>query len=145
MIQNHPVFIEQLLQAPVFKVWDAISVKEQMKKWYFDLAAFEPVVGFEFQFEGGPEDRIYLHKCRISEVILLQKLSYTWRYEGYPGVSTVNFLLEPQGAGTLLRLVHEDLRTFPADNPDFAAENFREGWTQIIQTYLKEFVEGKAH
>jgi hypothetical protein len=52
--------------------------------------------------------------------------------------------LEPQGTSTLLRLIYEDLWTFPADVPDFAEENFRAEWTQIIQTALKEFVEGKS-
>jgi uncharacterized protein YndB with AHSA1/START domain len=142
MDKNPPLIIEQFLNATASQVWDAITNKEQMKKWYFSLADFKPEVGFEFQFEGGPEDRIYLHKCRIIEVIPLQKLSYTWRYEGYPGVSTVHFLLEPQSPGTLLRLVHEDLWTFPGGNPDFAEENFRAGWTHIIQTALREFLEG---
>jgi uncharacterized protein YndB with AHSA1/START domain len=142
MDKNRPLIIEQLLKAPASHVWDAITSKEQMKKWYCDLASFETEVGFEFQFEEGPDDRLYLHKCRITEVIPLQKLSYTWRYEGYPGVSTVLFLLEPQGTSTLLRLIHEDLRTFPGDNPDFAEENFRAGWTHIIQTALREFFEG---
>jgi hypothetical protein len=42
----------------------------------------------------------------------------------------------------MIRLIHEDLRTLPVDVPDFAEENFREGWTQIIQTALREFLEG---
>ncbi|HSH18897.1 MAG TPA: hypothetical protein VLA03_00500 [Draconibacterium sp.] len=30
--------------------WKAITVKEEMKKWYFDLEEFIPEVGFEFSF-----------------------------------------------------------------------------------------------
>ncbi|MFN8207031.1 MAG: SRPBCC domain-containing protein [Bacteroidales bacterium] len=143
MTTPQPILIEQLLKAPADKVWDAISLREEMRKWYFDLAAFEAIPGFEFQFEGGPEDRIYIHKCRVTEVIPRQKLSYTWRYEGYPGLSTVHFNLSEEGSGTRVRLVHEGLETFPPE-PDFAAENFRAGWTHIIQTALKEFLEGSS-
>ena len=41
---------KRVFDAPVAKVWDALTRNEQMKKWYFQLADFKPVVGFEFQF-----------------------------------------------------------------------------------------------
>jgi hypothetical protein len=44
---------------------------------------------------------------------------------------------------TKLKLIHEGLGTFPARNPDFAKENFEEGWNWIIGTSLKEFLENK--
>jgi hypothetical protein len=40
-----------------------------------------------------------------------------------------------------LKLTHEGLETFPASNTDFAKENFVAGWTHIVGTSLKEFVE----
>ncbi|HEY8895376.1 MAG TPA: SRPBCC domain-containing protein, partial [Niastella sp.] len=58
----------------------------------------------------------------------------------YEGNSFVTFELYPEGNGTRLKLTHEGLETFPM-NPDFAKKNFMEGWTQIIGTSLKEFLE----
>ena len=113
-----------------------------MKLWYFDLAEFKPEVGFEFQFYGGPEDGIqYLHVCQVTEEVFENKLVYSWRYEGYAGISYLSFELISQGENTLLKLTHEGLDSFPQDNPDFAIGNFAEGWNQIINIYLKDFLE----
>jgi len=135
-----PVIKEVLLNAPVSKVWEAITDREQMKQWYFDIPEFKPEVGAEFHFEGGKEERCYLHLCRIVEVIPEKKLSYTWKYDGYPGNSLVTFELFKEGEKTKLRLTHEGLETL-GDNPDFARENFAEGWTYLIEKSIKEFFE----
>ncbi|HRG88609.1 MAG TPA: SRPBCC domain-containing protein, partial [Chitinophagales bacterium] len=63
---TEPFVIERLLNAPVALVWKAISNKEEMKKWYFDLAAFKPEVGFEFSFTAGSETKQYLHLCKVT-------------------------------------------------------------------------------
>lgn len=139
-MEDNLIIIEQLLDAPVSKVWTAISDKDEMKKWYFDLPDFEPKHGLEFQFMGGKPDGVqYLHLCEIVAVVPEKKLSYTWRYEGYEGLSTVSFELEEQGNKTLLRLTHSGIESFPADNPDLAISNFRAGWDQIINHSLMQY------
>jgi uncharacterized protein YndB with AHSA1/START domain len=141
MSKHEPIVIERIFNAPVEKVWKAITDKDQMKQWYFDIPEFKPEVGFEFRFEGGKEDRSYVHLCKITEVVAGRKLKYSWRYDGYGGNSFVTFELFAEGSSTRLRLTHEGLETFPSDNPDFAKENFVEGWTHIIGSSLKDFVE----
>ena len=143
-MKAEPFVIERTFNAPVSKVWEAITDKSKMKQWYFDLAEFKPEVGFEFQFTGGNEGREYLHLCKIVEVIPEKKLRHSWRYDGYEGNSFVTFELFPEGDKTRLRLTHEGLETFPASIPDFAKENFVAGWTEIIGTLLKDFVEKKG-
>lgn len=138
-----PIVIERTYDAPVEIVWKAITEKDQMKQWYFDLKEFRPEVGFEFQFYGGPEEKQYLHICRIVEVVKLRKLKYSWRYDGYEGISFVTFELFPAGGKTRMVLTHEGLETFPASNPDFAKANFVEGWASLIGSSLKGFVENK--
>lgn len=141
-MKNEPFVIERTFNAPLKKVWKAITDKNEMKQWYFDLAEFRPEVGFEFRFEGGPPERTYVHICKITEVIAEKKLSYTWDYEGYEGSSKVSFELFSEGADkTRVKLTHEGLESFPASNPDFAKTNFVEGWTDIIGRSLKEFLE----
>lgn len=139
---NAPFVIERTYHAPVGKVWKAITDKYEMKQWYFDLAEFKPEVGFEFRFEGGKDDKQYLHICKITEVIIEKKLAYSWRYDGYEGNSVVTFELFAEGDQTRLKLTHEGLETFPQHNPAFAKENFVEGWTSILGSSLKGFVEG---
>jgi len=140
-MSSSPVVIERTLNAPVAKVWQAITDKEQMKKWDFDLKEFKAEPGFEFQFEGGTKEKSYLHLCKITEVIAEKKLRYSWRYDGYEGISFVTFELFPEGDKTILKLTHEGLESFPASNKDFAKENFVAGWTDIIGKNLPEYLE----
>jgi uncharacterized protein YndB with AHSA1/START domain len=138
---NQPFVIERVYKAPVEKVWRALTDKNQMKQWYFDLAEFKPEVGFEFSFTGGKDDKTYLHLCKITEVIPPKKLAYSWRYEGFEGYSVVTFELFDEGSETRLKLTHSGLETFPEHNPDFASENFAEGWTAITGISLANFLE----
>ncbi len=140
-MNNEPFVIERTFNAPVAKVWKAITDKNEMKQWYFDLPEFKAEVGFEFQFYGGPPEKQYLHLCKITEVIPGKKLIHSWRYDGYEGISLVTFELFAEGNKTRVKLTHAGLETFPEDNPHLAKKNFVEGWTDIIGRSLKEFVE----
>ena len=140
-MNTQPFTIERTYNAPISKVWSAITDKDQMKKWYFDLPQFKPKVGTEFQFTGGPDDgKKYLHLCKVVEVEEGKKIAYTWRYDGYAGDSKVTFELFEEGNLTRLKLTHEGLETFPADNPDLVKGNFVAGWTEIVGTSLKKFL-----
>jgi uncharacterized protein YndB with AHSA1/START domain len=112
-----------------------------MDQWYFDIDDFKPEPGFEFQFRGQDKGVEFLHLCKITEVIPLKKISYTWTYDKYPGNSTVSFELFEEGEKTKLRLTHTGLETFPQDNSSFSRESFTMGWTEIIGKMLKNFVE----
>ena len=132
--------IERVFNAEISKVWEAITDKDIMKKWYFDLKEFKPEVGFKFSFVGGEPPKEYIHLCEIVEVLVGKKLAYTWVYEGIAGVSTVIFELESVGPNTKLKLTHKGLQSFPSNNPDFAKKNFEMGWTDIIGRSLSEFL-----
>jgi len=140
-MSNEPIVIERIFNAPVEQVWSALTNKEEIKKWSFDVDAFKPEVGFEFRFPGG-KDGTYIHLSKVVEVVIGKKLSYTWRYEGYEGDSLVSFELFKEGDKTRLKLTHEGIESISVNGPDFAKENFLTGWTQIVGTSLKEYVEG---
>jgi uncharacterized protein YndB with AHSA1/START domain len=135
-----PFTIERTFSAPVSVVWKAITDKNEMKKWYFDLAEFKAEEGFEFQFSGGSDEKQYLHLCKVTEVIPNKKLTYSWRYDRYAGISFVTFELSEEGSNTKLKLTHAGLETFPKEK-DFAKESFAAGWTDIIGRSLKEYLE----
>jgi len=142
-MHTKPLILEQEFDAPIELVWRAISEKELMKKWYFDITDFKAEVGCQFQFEGGTEDKRYMHLCEVLEVIPNEKLKYSWKYEGYDGISFVTFQLSSAGNKTKLKLTHEGIESFT--NPDFKRENFAGGWDHLIHTSLKEYLEnGKA-
>jgi uncharacterized protein YndB with AHSA1/START domain len=138
-----PIVVENIFNAPVNKVWQALTDKEKMAQWYFKLEDFRPEAGFIFEFTGGPEDGIqYLHRCEIIEVVPNKKLKHTWTYVGYPGESLVTWELFDEGDKTRLRLTHSWLESFPADNADFAKENFATGWNYIINSSLLNYLQG---
>jgi uncharacterized protein YndB with AHSA1/START domain len=140
-MQTYPFIIERTYNASTSELWEAITDKDKMKQWYFDLPAFKAEVGFEFSFTGGPPERSYLHLCKVTEVVTGKKLTYSWRYDGYEGNSFVTFELFPEGNQTRLKLTHIGLETFPATNPDFAKGNFVTGWNEIIVNSLANFLE----
>ncbi|MES2419317.1 MAG: SRPBCC domain-containing protein [Bacteroidota bacterium] len=136
------IVVERTFNAPIEKVWSAITDKDEMKSWYFQLADFKPEVGFKFEFIGGPEGGIqYLHLCEITEVVEGKKLTYSWRYDGYPGNSFVTWELFDKGEQTLLRLTHSALETFDQSHAGFEKSNFNEGWTYFMHTALKGYLE----
>jgi uncharacterized protein YndB with AHSA1/START domain len=140
-MQPEPFVIERTFDAPVESVWQAITDKEKMKGWYFDLESFRAEPGFEFRFYGGDEKMQFLHICQVKDVEKNKKLSYSWRYDGYTGESLVTFELFKEGEKTRLRLTHSGLDTFPSNIPSFAKENFAAGWTQIVGTSLKDYLQ----
>lgn len=141
-MNSTPIIIEKTYNAPVATVWHALTSKEAMKQWYFDIADFKPETGFEFSFYGqGKEGESYLHLCKITDVTKEKKLRYSWRYEGYEGISYVTFELFAENGKTRLVLTHEGIETFPATaNNAFAKENFMQGWTWLTGTGLAKYL-----
>ena len=136
------IVVEKTYNAPVERVWKAITDKNEMKKWYFDLSEFKAEPGFEFQFYGeGREGQKYLHLCKITGVVTRKRISYTWRYENFEGDSVVTFELFEEGNKTRLKLTHSGIKSFKANGPDFAFGSFTQGWTELIGTLLKNYVE----
>ncbi len=142
MINNKAINTEHIYNATPLKVWNAISDKNKIRKWGFEIKDFEPVIGFQFQFSGGPSpENQYIHLCKIVEVIQLKKLAYTWAFMGYEGNTIVSFELKEQGEQTILKFSHSGIETFPKNNPDFAFENFKTGWEHILNISLKNYLE----
>ena len=140
--QADAVIVERTFNAPVARVWKALTDVDQMREWYFDLKEFKAEVGFEFEFVVEHEGNSYHHLCRVTEVFPQKRIAYTWRYKGEPGDSLVTLELHPKGEKTQLKLTHTGIETFPR-TPAYARKNFEAGWTAIVGTELKQFVEQK--
>src|SRR5215475_13725561 len=134
------IIMERIFNAPVARVWQALTDVDQMQQWYFDLKEFKPQVGFEFEFIVEHEGNSYHHLSRVTDVVPEKKIAYTWRYKGEPGDSLVTFELFPDRNKTRLKLTHTGIETFPK-TPAYARKNFEAGWTAIIGSELKQFVE----
>ncbi len=139
---DDPVIVEQSFNTPIEVVWNAITEIDQMRQWYFEnIPSFKPEVGFETQFNIKNEDRNFLHLWKVTDVVPLNRITYNWKYEGYPGDSYVGFELFKQHTLTKLRLTHQVQESFPEDIPEFSREMCIAGWTFFIQKSLKKFLE----
>ena len=69
-----------------------------------------------------------------------KKIAYNWRYKGEPGDSLVTFELFADGEKTRVKVTHTGIETFPK-TPAYARKNFEAGWTAIIGSELKQFLE----
>ena len=140
-MDNNTVVVEHTYNASTEKVWKAITDANQMKQWYLDVPGFKAEVGYKFQFSGGEEGKQLLHFCEVKEVVHGKKLSYSWRFDGYPGDSLVTWELFPDGDKTRLVLTHTGIESFRGDlHPEMKIENFM-GWTHVLHKMLKDFVE----
>ena len=138
------VIVERSLNAPIDVVWRAITDLDEMKRWYFPtIPAFKPKVGFKTQVDTEHEGVIYEHLWEITEVIPGRKISYHWKYKGFPGDSVVTWELFSEGSTTRLKLVHSGLETFAEINsPNFGRGSFFGGWT-FFAGKLEKYLEKK--
>jgi len=143
-----PLVVERVFDAPVERVWQALTDKEELRHWSFDIPDFEPEEGYEFTFSGRNENGVKIHYCRITEVIEQRKLAYTWRYQHIKGVSSVTWELFPEGKKTRLRLTHAGLEKLANAGADYRCQSFEMGWNSIfgiLATWLQRTPATAAH
>jgi uncharacterized protein YndB with AHSA1/START domain len=139
---EEPIIVEQTFNKSVDAVWNAITRIDQMRGWYFEnISSFKPEIGFETQFNVKGPDRNFMHLWKVTEVVPLKMLAYSWKYEDMSGDSFVKFELFEKNKMTKLILTHQVLEDFPDDIPEFKRESGVEGWTFFINNSLKEFLE----
>jgi len=148
-MSDAPIVMERTFNVKSDVIWKALTDQNEMKKWYFDIADFKPVVGHEFEFTAMGEDgtTAYVHLCQVKEVIEGKKLSYSWRYKDHVGDSLLSFDLEEVDGGskTKLTLTHAGLETFRGDiYPAYAKKNFIQGWTYFIEEGLQKYLDTLA-
>ncbi|MCJ7932470.1 MAG: SRPBCC domain-containing protein [Chryseobacterium sp.] len=142
---NTPIIVQYKINAPMINVWKALTDKEEMKLWYFDIPDFEPEVGKEFNFyEPGGENQFH-HQCEILDIVPERKLKHTWSYPDFSPLKTiVTWELFPEEDGeTLVKLTHEGIENFKELGGGFSGVNFTGGWNTIIGQSLKAYVENK--
>lgn len=142
---DDPVVIQQTVDASKESVWRALTDATRMRQWYFgNIPSFEPVVGFEVQFDVESNERTFTHVWTVTDVEPITSIAYQWQYEGHPGDSTVRFDLSDRDGGTHVRLTHTPTETFPQEIPEFQRDACLQGWKYVIETALKDFVESDS-
>ena len=129
-----PVVVEQIINAPISKVWNAISDLTEMHAWFFEeIESFEPTAGFETQFQIEHEGKTYLHQWKIIEVEPGKRIVYDWQYEHCEGQGKVEWDLVATEVGTKLTLTNSVVESFPDDDPAFTRESCEGGWQFLLE------------
>jgi len=137
-----PIIVTKKINAPLEKVWKALTDRNEMHSWYFDLPDFEAEVGKLFEFYEPGEEKKYLHRIEILEVIKNKKLKHTWFYPSFSDQKTwVTCEVEADGDGTKVTLTHEGTENLKDLGEGFSNESFTQGWNEIIGQSLKLFLE----
>ena len=137
-----PITVQYTINAPADKVWKALTDKNEMKSWYFDIQDFVLKTGEEFNFyEPGGAGK-YHHHGKIVEIIPGERLKHTWSYPDFSELKTiVTWELLPVNGSTLVKLTHDDIENFKDLGEGFSRENFTKGWNTILGQSLKEYLE----
>ncbi len=130
------------IKEPASKIWEALTQKDKMKEWYFDIPDFELREGSVFNFyEPGGENKFH-HRCVIREIVPDKKFSHTWTYpELSKGESLVTWFLTEKNGLTEVTVQHEGTKSFADAGADFAEENYQMGWDGFMSV-LKNYVYG---
>ena len=143
-INDAPIIVEQTFNSSVASVWNSITEIGQMGQWYFEnIPAFKPEIGFETQFNVQSTERNFLHIWKVTEVLPLKMIKYSWEFEEYPGKSATAFELSREDNSTKLRLTVETLENFPEGIPEFTRESCIDGWKYFINNRLKNYLTNK--
>jgi uncharacterized protein YndB with AHSA1/START domain len=136
-----PIIVTHTFPASIDAVWKALTDIGQMRQWYFDnIPDFKPEVGFETQFDVKSENRHFLHKWQVTEVVPMKRIAYNWTFDNYPGASTSIFDLSSQGASTTLTLTVVVTESFPEGIPEFQRDSCVAGWEYFIGQRLRSYL-----
>lgn len=93
---------ELFIKASPQRVFQALTTKEDLERWFLVKAEIDLCPGGAIRFEWGP-GRFEVGKILVYEPP--HRLSYSWEASGL-GPTTVTFALTGENTGTRLRLTH---------------------------------------
>ncbi|MBM7563250.1 uncharacterized protein YndB with AHSA1/START domain [Paenibacillus sacheonensis] len=131
-----PIEQTQLFNAPIEKVWAAISTSEGLSAWFMPNN-FEPVVGREFNIDAGA---FGVQPCVVNEIEAPKRISFQWGKEW-----TITIVLEDQGDNrTQCTLIHAGWRADGVTEFNMPQSVVRDtmgkGWVGIVAK-LGSYVE----
>ena len=140
-MRSEPIIVEQPFSVQPDVVWQAITNPDLMRQWYFEqIEDFRPEVGFETQFDIEVGGRIFRHQWKVTDVVPGKSITYTWRYEGFPGLGTTEWKISKTDEGTKLVLTSTGIESFSQDIPEFTRERGQAGWEYFIRESLPNFL-----
>ena len=121
------------LNHPPRDVWSALTTADGLSAWFGDRATIDlrPGGAASMTFAGG-----MTVEMRVERVEEPNVFAYTWRLPDLPNDDPrrtyVEFTLEPQQAGTVLRVVETGFAQLPLDTRSEAYDSHSQGWSREL-------------
>jgi len=131
------------LGRPPHDVWAALTTAAGLSAWFGERATIDlrPGGAASMTFAGGT-----IVEMRVERVEEPTVFAYTWRLpdlpEEDPRRTYVEFTLEPDGAGTLLRVSETGFAQLPLDTRAETYDSHHEGWARELAE-LVDHVDGR--
>ncbi len=136
-----PIEKRVTLNAPVSKVWEAITDPQELEKWMLMTTTFKAEKGTAFTFKTDPTEQWDgIFNCEVREVIPNRKLVFTWDTGFINAETIVTIELTERGNQTDLVLIHSGWEKMAA-NQEETKKSHSEGWDVRVYQKLKEVVE----
>ncbi len=136
-----PIVIEVTYPISEVRLWNALTLLPEMKKWYFEmLPDFRARVGFRTSFQVQSESRTFTHQWEVLEVIPGNRIAYRWTFAEYPGASISIFEVSGDEHRASLKLTIEVESDFPDDIPEFTRKSCIEGWDFFLRGNLRNYL-----
>jgi uncharacterized protein YndB with AHSA1/START domain len=130
-----------LSRAPA-QVWQALTTAEGLSAWFGERATIDLRPGGAATLTFASGVTVEMRVERVAEPVVF---AYTWRLpdlpEDDPRRTYVEFTLDPDGDGTLLRVVETGFAQLPPDTRRATYDSHREGWTRELAE-LVEHLDG---
>jgi uncharacterized protein YndB with AHSA1/START domain len=130
------------LTRPPREVWPALTTADGLSAWFGQRATIDLRPGGAATMTFASGVTVDMRVERVEEPAVF---AYTWRLpdlpEDDPRRTYVEFTLEPDGEGTLLRLVETGFAQLAADTRRQTYDSHSEGWARELAE-LAEHVDG---
>lgn len=123
----------RLFNAPIQKVWDAVSTSESIAAWFMPND-FQPILGHEFKIDAPGYGTSY---CKVTELDPPKRLVFTWGEDW-----VVSFELEEQDDKTQFTLIHSGwkVKSVVGAGQD-VRDTMEQGWGSFVLPRLQGYVE----
>lgn len=135
---NLKLEISEKFDSVISEVWDALTDKESVKKYFFGTELnTDWKVGSPIIFKGNWEGQSYEDKGKILEAEKEKLIKYTYlsSFSGLPDLpenySTITYQLQAEGQGTMLTVIQQGFKDEKAYNDS------KEGWKIVLENLKK--------